>query len=236
MLDSIIFDFDSTLVDYHYSDTQALNRVVDMLPIKIDNDQFRNKSGEIICQLYDQGLRLGSKVHKERLKITLDFFEIDWCESYLKEYLEVYINETKPYEFVFEFLDSLNGKIKIGLLTNSMDSFEQRARIKKSELSHYFDVVCIASEIGSYKPNREAFEITLRKLNASADNSVFIGDSEEYDIKGSKSAEMIAIKKDNKIVRPTIADYRFSDYRELNEILKILENNLKRNRPTTGST
>ena len=62
-----------------------------MLPIKIDNDQFRNKSGEIICQLYDQGLRLGSKVHKERLKITLDFFEIDWCESYLKEYLEVYI-------------------------------------------------------------------------------------------------------------------------------------------------
>jgi len=42
MINTIIFDFDSTLVDYHHSDSQAIDRVISLLPGKLDRENFLN--------------------------------------------------------------------------------------------------------------------------------------------------------------------------------------------------
>ncbi len=220
MIESIIFDFDSTLVDYHYSDTKAIHKVASLISEDIDKSQFLEKSGEIIVDICNSGAVLGSEVHKERLVRTTKYFGFEWKESYLAEYLKIYLNEIKLYKGVLEVLGFLKGKVHLGLLTNSIDIYEQKMRIKNSNLASYFDVICVAAEIGAYKPDREAFEIILSKLSSDPEKSVFIGDSEEYDIRGSKNVGMIAIKKDNNSQKFSIADYRFSQFFELFQILE----------------
>lgn len=220
MIESIIFDFDSTLVDYHFSDTKAIHKVASLISEDIDKLQFLEKSGEIIVDLYNSGAVLGSKVHRERLVRTTRYFGFEWKESYLAEYLRIYLNEIKVYRGVLEILEHLKGKVHLGLLTNSMDVYEQKMRIRNSNLASYFDVICVAAEIGAYKPDRKAFEIILSKLSSKPKRSVFIGDSEEYDIRGSKDVGMIAIKKENGSQKISKADYKFCQFFELFPILE----------------
>ena len=220
MIEAIIFDFDSTLTDYHYSDTKAIFDVVSLLPKSIDRNLFLQRSGEIISQIYDEMMFIGSEVHELRLNRTITEFGLEWNDKYLEKYLSTYLNTVVVYDDVKCVLELLKGKVKIGILTNSTDSVEQRIRIENSESKPYFDEICIAAEIGYYKPDKNAFLYTCNKLQCNPNNTVFIGDSEQYDIIGAKNAGMYTIKKDNKTKRNSIADYRFSSYLDLLGILQ----------------
>jgi len=88
------------------------------------------------------------------LRKTVADFGFEWHEFYLAEYLAIYLGEVKVYDGVFDLLNKLKGRVKIGLLTNSTDAREQRIRIEKSGLSHYFDQIAVASETGSLSQMR----------------------------------------------------------------------------------
>ena len=134
MIEAIIFDFDSTLTDYHYSDTKAIFDVVSLLPKSIDRNLFLQRSGEIISQIYDEMMFIGSEVHELRLNRTITEFGLEWNDKYLEKYLSTYLNTVVVYDDVKCVLELLKGKVKIGILTNSTDSVEQRIRIENSEL------------------------------------------------------------------------------------------------------
>ena len=219
MPDAVIFDFDSTLTDYHATDSKAISAVVALLPEQVNGSAFLERSGEIIRDFYNSGLRLGSEIHQRRLEQTVAEFGFDWQNEYLDTYLAIYLNETRLYADVLETLQNLQGKTRLGMLTNSTDICEQQTRIRNSGIAGYFDSICIAAEIGCFKPDKKSFLTVLEQLGARAENSIFIGDSEEYDILGAKNAGMLAIKKDNGQLRPTAADYRFSCYSELKSLL-----------------
>lgn len=219
MIEAVIFDFDSTLVDYPYNDEYAIARLLKLVPGKIDRQLFFKKSVEIIVKAYEQGNICGTELHRWRLQNTMEHFGIEWRDDYLKHFLDAYLSEIPVYEGVFSLLEMLRDKVKLGILTNAMDPFEQRERIKKAGLEEYFHTISIGHEIGIYKPDKEAFLITARSLNASAKNCIFIGDSEYYDIEGAKKAGMITAKKIYNGNDNTVADMFFSDYDEFCTIL-----------------
>lgn len=217
-MDAVVFDFDETLVDYRHGDSAAIDGVVGMLARPIDAGALLRKSQEAIRALYDSGLSLGSDIHRLRLKISLEHFGVAWDEAYLREYLRIYCREARPFPHVVAALEAISGKVKLGLLTNSMDSTEQRARIAASGLGRFFDRICLASELGCFKPEKEAFLAVLGQLNARPGTAAFVGDSEEHDIVGARRVGMKAIKRRTDASAST-ADYTFSDYRELEGIL-----------------
>jgi HAD superfamily hydrolase (TIGR01549 family) len=218
MIRAVIFDFDSTLVDYYKSDRNGIYALTSILPIKVDPNDFWEKSGDILVDIYKDGI-VGSDVHYERIKRTIAAYGIAWKADYVTTYLESYLAEVFVYDGVFRLMKYLKEKVKIGLLTNASDPMEQRKRIKASGLKDFFDAISISEETKKYKPDKEAFEEILDKLSVKNREAIYVGDSEKYDIEGAKNAGLLAFKKGS-VVLQTKADYVFTEYEDLIGVLK----------------
>ncbi len=97
----------------------------------------------------------------------------------------------------------------------------QNSSIDGLEIRNYFDIILISEIEQVRKPNPEIFQRAVVKLGTAAQDSVFVGDHPEADIKGAKNAGMKTIWKRNlSWVETTEADAIID---ELNEIPAILE-------------
>ncbi len=81
---------------------------------------------------------------------------------------------------------------RTGVVTNGRGC-GQRQKLASTGLLSLLDVVVISEETGIKKPNPEIFLMALSALGCRADESVFVGDSEEADVKGAKAAGMRAL-------------------------------------------
>jgi len=215
MMKAVLFDFDSTLVDYRYGDALAIERVRALAGIREDEEAFYQHSKVIIRRLYADPSAMKGDVLEARMAQLVGGYGVRYDGSYLEEYLKIYLNVVRSYEGVTRFLDYISPKAKVGLLTNSIDSDYQRKRISASGLEPYFDAIGIANEIGYWKPSREAFVAIAGMLGVEPRDCVFIGDSEELDVAGAMNAGMRSIKRHRDEDAATRADFAFSDYDEL---------------------
>lgn len=195
MYKALIFDFDSTLVDYHAGDGQAIEALLSLLPQKIDSKVFTDTSVQVLWDLYDGRRRLDGNLHEARFRYTFEHFRIDWDDRYLQVWLEVYLKTVPVYAGVRDLFERLHRQVPLALLTNAIDTVEQRQRIRVSGLEPFFKVVGIAQEIGWYKPKPEAFYWVAQQLGVRPEECIFIGDSEAHDIEGALAAGMYAIRK-----------------------------------------
>lgn len=74
---------------------------------------------------------------------------------------------------------------KIALLSNA-DVMETKGWIKCPG-APFFDVVVFSCEVGYMKPDREIYEICLRKLGESPENCVFVGDGGSDEFIGARA-------------------------------------------------
>ncbi len=220
MIKGVIFDFDMTLVDYNRSDRSALARVLELSGLNIGLEEFRELSGSIVEKAFDGKCSDFANIHRYRLEETVKCFGGKFQEAFLDEYYKIYLHTVPVYSGAEDMLRFLKDKVKLGLLTNAVDPWEQKARIAASKLEPYFDVIGIGYDIGAYKPELEAFTWMSDKLNLGREEILFIGDSEKHDIVGAKNAGFKTIKKIYPGHKPTIADDVFTAYGDLYEILE----------------
>ena len=71
---------------------------------------------------------------------------------------------------------SLHGNYQLGILSNASDRLE--GRLDQFGLTRYFDPIVNSHRIGVAKPDEEAYQITLQKLNVPAEQVLFIDDRE----------------------------------------------------------
>ena len=84
-------------------------------------------------------------------------------------------------------LARLKPDYQMGLLTNGAPDL-QREKIADSGLAGFFDAIVVSGEHGIGKPRPEIFEILLRELGASPEQTVMVGNSLARDIVGAKAA------------------------------------------------
>ncbi len=201
MIDTVIFDFDGTLVDFINTDIFALRMLALNIDEDIDEDEFIETSVSEIMKfhsLVEKDKADPQQMHEYRLRGALEKFGIEYSEEHLNNYSSCIINNCRPYEGVENLLKSLQGNYKTGLLTNAYNVSEQMDRIRKSGLVKYFDEIVISGEIGIYKPDTEVFKHILQKMKSNPENTLFVGDSIQHDIEGAKKAGMItALIADN---------------------------------------
>ena len=88
----------------------------------------------------------------------------------------------------------------------------------------YCDVVLGTEEIGALKPSAKPFEVLASKLQLPANQILYVGNSEKYDVVGSKkvgfkSALFISVFKGFFGKKSKLADITFSKYSQLENIL-----------------
>lgn len=216
---AVIFDFDSTLVDFHAGDDAAIGRVMELAGCGAGFEEFQDYSVSVLYRVYNDGADYGGNIHRFRLRETLIHFGLGWREEYLDAYYGVYLSRVPVFEGARDVLEALRATAKVGLLTNSLDPWEQGRRIDASGLRSCFDLVGIAAEIGAWKPDRAAFDWMAERLGCAPGDCVFVGDSERHDIEGARGAGMRAVRKLRDRSAPTCADAVFVSYAELAGIL-----------------
>ena len=123
-----------------------------------------------------------------------------------------------PLEGAQNLLNTLQAKAKLGIITNGFTELQQ-ARLERTGLKSYFDLLVISEQVGIAKPHPGIFEHAFALMGHPARESVLmVGDTLESDILGGINAgiDTCWLNAHNK---PAIADitprYQVASLREL---------------------
>jgi putative hydrolase of the HAD superfamily len=113
-----------------------------------------------------------------RIKVALNIFFQDYVDSL----------KLRPY--AKRLIRRITENYKLGLVSNFTYAPVIYASLRKLGISQFFNAVLVSDDTGWRKPHRKIFQDALRKLQAAADETVYIGDSPIEDIKGAQALEM----------------------------------------------
>ena len=108
--------------------------------------------------------------------------------------------------------------LKIGMITNGIGQF-QIDNIKALGIEEYFDVILVSEWEGIKKPDPQIFQRALAKLDVLPNESLFIGDHPNNDVKGAQNVGMKGIWKKDYQWSNVDADYIVDDLAELPAII-----------------
>ena len=183
MFESVLFDWDGTLVD-------AMPMVV---------ASFQKILREIHCTVSDEFIerRIGigaAETFREALRASKVSFSEDWVKRLVDKKIQAEIDlsgNVKLFPGATELLVALQGKFKLALA-----SMNNRAVIEHltSELNvrTFFDIVLTADEVQRPKPDPEIFLQSAAKLGSLPDKCVVVEDS-LFGVEAAKAARMSCV-------------------------------------------
>lgn len=208
MIDTVTFDLWNTLLIHEYHDDRVKNARIERMLDALN----RNGHGFTIDEMlkaYDYTEEYLAGTWKEEKDLDIDEHLALFLTGLGLEVEEQLLDVIRePYMYaLFKFCPKIiDGAIpllagiksdgyRVGLISNTgrTPGVTIRKILDRYGMSGYFDSMIYSNEVGYIKPNRKIFEIALEKLNASAENTVHIGDSRLLDIYGARSCGMSAI-------------------------------------------
>jgi len=85
-----------------------------------------------------------------------------------------------------------NGGIRTGLISNCAE--EEVRAWERCELAPYFDDVVFSYQTGYAKPDKEIYELSLRRLQVDPAEAVFVGDGGSSELEGAAAAGLRAFR------------------------------------------
>ena len=86
----------------------------------------------------------------------------------------------------------VNQRIKLALLTNG-NGASQRAKVNRFRLEKYFGVCLIEGELGYGKPEPKIFELALKSMHVTAEQTWMVGNDLYFDIGGAQRLGIYSI-------------------------------------------
>ncbi|MFT4413806.1 HAD family hydrolase [Fredinandcohnia humi] len=217
MIQAVLFDLDGTLLNRDESirnfiacQYERLHGVLCHIPKQTYVNRF--------IDLDNRGYVWKDKVYKQMVD-ECNITEISW-EELLQDYICEFRHNCVPFPNLHIMLEELiNQQITLGIITNGKGQF-QMENIKALGIEKHFKAILISEWEGIKKPNPEIFLRGLELLNVFADQSVFIGDHPENDVKAAKNVGMKGIWKKDLQWNHVEADFIVDELAEIPSIIK----------------
>jgi putative hydrolase of the HAD superfamily len=186
---AIIFDVDGTLVDRRDAFIRFCNYLVDRYgeenPYEVTREALINYMIEIDENGYGGLENFIPRLNKLwELPISI--------EGFIVERNEIFGKMTTAYPELYEVLDSLKGRYKLGIITNGYSSV-QRDKINAVDIADYFDDIIVSGEHDFAKPDSRIFALACERLGVNKEEAVYIGDYYPNDIAGALGAGIMPI-------------------------------------------
>jgi len=182
MYQAILFDLDDTLYDLRSYRSERLRRALKPLLT-----YYPHLDVEALAQA-----AIAERVYREQLPDFLRRQGVDH-DSLIAEAHTVFCHEwfeqLMLYDDTLHTLQALRPCYKLGLVTNG-PAQTQRPKIERFRLAEYLDVLIVSEEVGIAKPDPAIFRLALERLETTPAESLFVGDSPEYDLCGAEAAGM----------------------------------------------
>lgn len=189
-LDWVLFDADETL--FRFDGKRGLKMMFSRHGVELTEQDFADYQSVNLplWTAYQNG-----KIDSKTLQVTR--FE-PWAkklnlpaEQLNHDYMMAMADICEPLDGALDLLESLHGKVKIGIVTNGFTSL-QDIRLTRTGFKHFFDLLVISEEVGVAKPDVRIFEYTIEKMNQAIDPKrvLMVGDNPHSDILGGQNAGM----------------------------------------------
>ncbi len=225
----LFFDWDHTLWDFETNSERSLTSIY----YEFDLRRFGLQSPQHFIDTYKP---LNKKLWTEfrEGKIDAQTVKIKRFQECLKQFsltdLEL-IRQIKSFYLeelpkggdlmpnVEESLELLSKQYTLHIVTNGFLEVTQQ-KIQHSSIAKLFTTILSAEEVGVLKPNKKVFEEAFKRANATAKNSLFIGDNLIADIQGPKRVGMHQVfYNPNRQSHSESPTYEISDIKELIDLL-----------------
>ena len=193
----IFFDLDRTLWDFDAAAEVAFERIYDTYDLKSLGIPSAHEFHEVYHPLNEQlwVLYRADKITKDDLNRTrflkpLEHYgihDIALADHLSEDYVYWSPRIVRLVPGTMELLDYLKPKYHLHLITNGFQEV-QHTKLSGSGMEPYFETLTVSEEVGVKKPNPEIFHYALRKANATAEESLVIGDEMAVDIDGARAA------------------------------------------------
>ncbi len=225
MIDTILFDLDDTILDFHKAEEFALKKTLEKLDIKPLESTIKRYSE--INQEQWKLLELGKITRNQVLTGRFDilFDELGIKQTGEKAW-EIYENQLGKSYFIIDgatnVLEQLKQKYRLYIVSNGTASV-QDGRIKGSDVGKYFEDIFISQRVGYNKPRVEFFTHCFEKIkNINRENTIIVGDSLSSDILGGINAGIHTCWYNPKKEINTSDIEPEYEINDLNEIFKVL--------------
>ena len=221
MINTLIFDIDTTLLDFFTMKTKAVRSAVNAM-INAGMDIEHNVAYNEIFKIYDKLGYEYQEVFDKFIIQELGYLDYKILASAIVHYKREKEANLALYPNTYETLVELSKmRLQLGILSDAPKR-EAWVRLCSLNLHHIFDNVVTFDDTGYRKPHPEPFKKICRLLKSNPLNCLMVGDWPERDIAGAKSLGMItAFAKygSNEENISSGADYELDD---IGDLLKIV--------------
>jgi FMN phosphatase YigB (HAD superfamily) len=116
-------------------------------------------------------------------------------------------------------LKALYGKYRLGIISNFAIPECVHKLLQTAGIEQFFDVIVVSAAVNKRKPASEIFESTLKVMGLSASEVVFVGDTIDADVEGSKAAGMKTVYIER---RPQKQSNKFMPDCKINNLSELL--------------
>ncbi|MCG8637963.1 MAG: HAD family hydrolase [Desulfobacterales bacterium] len=194
----LFFDIDNTLLDNDSAQSAAAmsiynqNQQLQDLYAEEEFPGIWNETAEKYFRQYATGGLSFQQQRRARIKEifrnTLDDREAD---TVLKDYQAAYEENWQLYYDVLPVLEKYRDVPK-GIISNG-DGAQQREKLKKTGIDHYFSTVVISGDIGIFKPDPRIFLHAVEKAGMEPSRCWYIGDKVVTDAKAAMDSGLTGV-------------------------------------------
>jgi putative hydrolase of the HAD superfamily len=233
---SILFDLGGTLAyfyePYEFSGIlqQAVADVREYLLQKgllvVSNEEISRRVKEEDHEAKDNHVRpleeRLARIFQLNANVCTDELALEMCRHFMKPIF----SRGLCYDDALPTLKGLRSKgYRIGTVSNTSwgsPAILWREELSRLGLSEQLDTAVFCRDVGYRKPARQIFEFTLRKLDASSQDCLFVGDNPKWDLLGPQSVGIAAILIDRQSTNQDADVEKISNLRELADRLSRL--------------
>lgn len=236
---TLIFDLDGTLCSYGTNLENSLSRTFDGEPVAFSAEEYQEEFGNQFDKAINDEVDRPDLSFRKRI-----FFEVlsnkeagakdsEVTEGKILElgerFKEIREGSLQLFPEVPEVLEELRSDYQLGLLTNGPSDL-QWSKIKILGIESWFEDIVVSGEHGTAKPDPEIFEIALEGLGSDRTHSVYIGNSQKYDVAGANRAGLPVVwrrDESEEEIKDAVPDAVIEDLKPLNNGLLAKKANLK---------
>jgi len=213
MIKTILFDLDGTLLN-------TLTDLANCVNYALNANQLPQRTTAEIRAFLGNGIR--NLIEKSVPRDTTTALTDKVFQAFKAYYLEHSLDFTAPYEGIRELLARLKERgVKMGIISNKVDAAVQQLNRQFFEM--YMDIAIGEREGVRRKPAPDSLLFAMEALNATAETTLYVGDS-EVDYETAKAAHLRCALvtwgfRDESELRTLNADFYINKAEELVELV-----------------
>jgi len=209
---AILFDLGHTLIDYHnewvFPEKKAIGKAYQLACATFGRPPDESTFNLTLSQRLEEARerKVSEMVEVPLASLLEDFFAEMGLEAdgrlvngCMEAFYDTLVEHRRLVEGSREMLETVRQRgYRIGLISDVAwglpSSFPLRD-MRIFSIDPYFDSMIFSTDVGLRKPNPKIFEIALESLGVSAEESMYVGNSLQADIKGAKDSGLVAVLK-----------------------------------------